>query len=244
MKEARYFYVPDALSAGELPAEEATHALRVLRLTAGDEAWLIDGAGAFHRAEITLAAGHRCLYRIAETLPQEPTWRGHIHLAIAPTKMNERMEWLVEKATEIGFDELTPLACRFSERTQIRADRLRRIAVAAVKQSRKAWVPRVNDMQSVAEFLKEKREGQKFICHCYNEFPRADFLSEIAAQPSADVTVLIGPEGDFSTDEVSTALALGYRSATLGTSRLRTETAGLMAVAMANIARRCNNVNM
>lgn len=111
MKEVRYFYVPDAANQVELPAEEATHALRVLRLKGGDEIFLMDGEGSFYRAEVTAASSKRCLYEIKENMPQERAWKGHIHLAIAPTKMMERIEWMAEKATEIGFDELSFLNC-------------------------------------------------------------------------------------------------------------------------------------
>ena len=107
MKEARYFFVPDAGVVNEMPDEEAMHALRVLRLKSGDEMFLMDGAGTFYRAQVTLAATKRCLYEILETIPQQPVWKGHIHLAVAPTKMMERMEWFVEKATEVGIDEFS-----------------------------------------------------------------------------------------------------------------------------------------
>ena len=138
MKEARYFYVPDASVQQELPQEEAVHALRVLRLKEGDEIFLQDGEGAFYQVEVTTANAKHCFYRILQTLPQKPAWQGRIHLAIAPTKNIDRMEWLVEKATEVGFDELTFLDCQFSERRQLREDRIEKIVVAAMKQSRKA----------------------------------------------------------------------------------------------------------
>lgn len=124
MKETRFFYVPDAVHQVELPVEEAMHALRVLRLKSGDEMFLMDGKGSFYRAEVTLAATKRCLYQIKEVLPQEKTWRGRIHLAIAPTKMMDRIEWMVEKATEIGFDDISFLNCKFSERKVMRTVRL------------------------------------------------------------------------------------------------------------------------
>ena len=141
MKEERYFYVPDASHQNELPKEEAQHALRVLRMQAGDEMFLMDGCGTFYQAEITAANTKHCLYNIRQAMPQEATWHGHIHLAIAPTKMMDRMEWMTEKCTEIGFDELSFLRCQFSERTTIRTDRIEKIVVGAVKQSRKAWKP-------------------------------------------------------------------------------------------------------
>lgn len=262
MKEVRYFYVPDATNQVELPAEEATHALRVLRLKGGDEIFLMDGEGSFYRAEVTAASSKRCLYEIKENMPQKRAWKGHIHLAIAPTKMMERIEWMAEKATEIGFDELSFLNCQFSERKVVKTPRIDKIVISAVKQSHKAWKPVVNELESFKEFIQTPRPGRKFICHCYEEVEKKDFFQEISSlsndadgkdaasqssvdnkdaassSSSADITVLVGPEGDFSIDEVRLALANGYESVSLGTSRLRTETAGLVAVHMAHIARR------
>ena len=245
MKEVRYFYVPDAANQVELPTEEATHALRVLRLKGGDEIFLMDGEGSFYRAEVTAASSKRCLYEIKENMPQKRAWKGHIHLAIAPTKMMERIEWMAEKATEIGFDELSFLNCQFSERKVVKTPRIDKIVISAVKQSHKAWKPVVNELESFKEFIQTPRPGRKFICHCYEEVEKKDFFTEInlctdASQESDadDITVLVGPEGDFSIDEVRLALENGYESVSLGTSRLRTETAGLVAVHMAHIARR------
>lgn len=241
MKEVRYFYVPDAAHQVELPAEEATHALRVLRLKGGDEIFLMDGEGSFFRAEVTAASNKRCLYEIKEEMPQQRAWKGHIHLAIAPTKMMERIEWMAEKATEIGFDELSFLNCQFSERKVVKTPRIDKIVISAVKQSHKAWKPVVNELVSFKEFIQTPRPGRKFICHCYEEVEKKDFFTEISRIQNADagdITVLVGPEGDFSIDEVRLALENGYESVSLGTSRLRTETAGLVAVHMAHIARR------
>lgn len=240
MKETRYFYVPDAGNVTEMPQEEALHALRVLRIKSGDEINIMDGEGNFYRAEVTLAATKRCLYEVKEKLPQQPTWHGHVHLAIAPTKMMDRIEWMAEKATEIGFDELSFLNCKFSERKNIRTVRLDKIIVSAVKQSHKAWKPIVNSMVSFKEFINTPRKGRKFICHCYEEVEKKDLFAELQKpyDDEGDVTILVGPEGDFSIDEVKLAMANGYESVSLGTSRLRTETAGLMAVAMSNLARR------
>ena len=128
MKEARYFYVPQAIEKNELPAEEAAHALRVLRLKPGDELFLMDGEGVFYEAYVTQTDKH-CYYQIEKALPQPKTWSAHIHLGIAPTKMMERIEWLAEKATEIGFDELSFLHCKFSERKTLRADRVEKIVI-------------------------------------------------------------------------------------------------------------------
>lgn len=239
MKEARYFYVPNATEDNELPTDEAIHAIRVLRLKIGDDIFLIDGKGTFYEAVVTLANSKHCLYKITQTLVQNKTWKGHIHLAIAPTKDISRIEWLVEKATEIGFDEISFLNCQFSERKNLRIDRIERIVISAMKQSRKAWKPIVNNMLSFEDFMQKEVTGQKFICHCYNEIKKTDFFSNINNSGLfEDITVLIGPEGDFSINEVHQALQQQYKSTTLGNSRLRTETAGLAAVLMANLANR------
>lgn len=243
MKEIRFFYVPDAGEVNELPQEEATHALRVLRIKSGDEINLMDGVGHFYRAQVSLATNKRCLYDILETLPQERAWHGKIHLAIAPTKMIDRIEWMVEKATEIGCDEFSFLDAKFSERKTLRTDRIDKIVVSAVKQSHKAWKPVVNAMMPFKDFITLPRSGRKFICHCYEEVEKSDLFAELQnpfgdEEGDADVTILVGPEGDFSIDEVRLALANGYQSVSLGTSRLRTETAGLVAVNFANLARR------
>lgn len=239
MKEARYFFVPDASVHNELPHEEGQHAARVLRLEPGDEIFLMDGVGQFYRAVLTLVSPKHCLYEISETLPQAKAWSGHIHLAIAPTKNIDRIEWMAEKCTEIGFDELSFLDCKFSERRQIRVDRIEKIVVSAVKQSRKPFMPSVREMQDFKAFVSENRPGRKLICHCYDEIPKADMLQLLhAADKEEPVTVLVGPEGDFSIDEVRFAIEHGYESVTLGNFRLRTETAGLMAVTMTQLNKR------
>ena len=243
MKEARYFYVPNAAVCEELPEEEAQHAVRVLRMQAGDELMLMDGCGTFYRAEVTMAAPHHCGYRIMETLPQKPTWDGPLHLAIAPTKLMDRMEWMVEKATEVGFDELSLLDCQFSERSVVKLSRLQKIVVSAVKQSRKAYMPKLNEMQSFKSFILAHTSGHRFIAHCYEEVPRVnlfDELRKVSAEKKGrcddSVVVMIGPEGDFSIDEVRLAVDAGFVSVDLGKSRLRTETAGLSAVMMMQLS--------
>lgn len=239
MKEIRYFYVPNAASVGELPEEEAKHAVRVLRLQSGDRMVLVDGEGGLFDAEVSVASGKHCLYNILETLPYEREWRGRISLAIAPTKMMDRMEWMAEKATEIGFDEISFLDCKFSERKTLRTDRVERIVVSAMKQSHKACKPMVNEMCGFREFVARERAGRKFIAHCYEEVARRDLFDELSAMDAeTPVTVLVGPEGDFSIDEVRLAMEHGYESISLGRSRLRTETAGLSAVMMANLSKR------
>ena len=237
MKETRYFYVPDTASTNELPAEEAAHASRVLRLESGDEVFLIDGTGCFFKAQLTLVTKGRCLYDIVERLPQEKTWNGRIAVAMAPTKAIDRVEWTLEKATEIGIDEFSLLNCAFSERRNVKLERLDKIVVAAVKQSRKAWKPLLNDLQPFESFVNRPRKGAKYIAHCYAEIDKKDLYGELLQlNGDEEVTILIGPEGDFSIDEVRLAMSKGYVPVSLGQSRLRTETAALAATMIAQLA--------
>jgi len=270
MKEVRFFYCPD-IASGFLPEEESRHALRVLRLGVGDELNLMDGRGSFFRATITATSGHRCAFAVDEQTTAEPEWSGHIHLALAPTKNIDRIEWLAEKATEIGIDRLSLLNCQFSERTSVKTDRLERILISAMKQSHKARLPQLDDMQRFSDFIsQEDLPPMRFIAHCYEMDDvgggtkplLSDLLLREAyqhpksiAQPNDqsssrsplfnvqcsmfNVLVLIGPEGDFSVDEVRAAHAHGFRSVSLGTSRLRTETAALTAVHLMRLAASC-----
>lgn len=226
------FYTPEIAVNPELPEEEAAHCLRVLRLTVGDEVMLTDGKGLFYKAVISAATGKRCQVKVVESIEQEPFWNGHLHLAMAPTKNMDRIEWFAEKATEIGFNELSFLNCRFSERKVIKTARIEKIVVSAVKQSLKAYKPVVNEMMDFSRFMEKDFSGQKFIAHCYEgEKP---LLKDVLV-PGQDALVLIGPEGDFSMEEVQKAKAAGFRAISLGKSRLRTETAALVAVHTMNL---------
>ncbi|MBQ7510861.1 MAG: 16S rRNA (uracil(1498)-N(3))-methyltransferase [Prevotella sp.] len=237
MKEIRFFFVPDAATVAELPDDEAVHAVRVLRLQQGDEMMLMDGNGTYYRALVTLATQKRCLYDIIETMPQERQWQGHVHLAIAPTKMMDRIEWLAEKATEVGIDEMTFLDCQFSERRSVKLPRIEKIVVSAVKQSRKAYMPVLNDMTDFKKFVNYHTTGRRYIAHCYDEIPRVNLFDTLRQdEADEDALVMIGPEGDFSVDEVRMAVDAGFVSVDLGKSRLRTETAGLAAVMMMQLA--------
>ncbi len=237
MKETRYFYVPDAASATELPADEASHAVRVLRMKPGDEMVLMDGVGTFFKAEVAVASPHHCVYRVLEETPQFPQWHGRYHIAMAPTKLMDRTEWMLEKVTEIGVDEVSLLNCDNSERRVAKPARLEKILVSAMKQSRKAWKPVLNDMAAFRKFVSEPRGGMKFIAHCYEEIPRTYLYDELCGRDVSEaVTVLIGPEGDFTPDEVRMAVDAGYVSVHLGQSRLRTETAAMVAVMMMHLS--------
>lgn len=227
MKEVRYFYTPDINTSNELPEEEAAHAVRVLRMTEGDEMVLMDGRGTFYKATVSAASSKRCMFTVQEAMPQERQWTGHLHLAMAPTKNMDRTEWFAEKATEIGFDELTFLNCRWSERKVIKNERIQKILVSAMKQSHKPELPVLNEMIDFKKFVQQPFQGQKFIAHCHEEnLPELRSVME----RDSDVLVLIGPEGDFSEEEVALARAHGFVGISLGKSRLRTETAALVAV--------------
>lgn len=226
------FYTPDIQNSNELPEEEAAHAIRVLRLQTGDEVMLTDGQGNFYRAEISTATNKRCLVRVLETIAQEPLWSGYLHIAMAPTKNMDRTEWFAEKATEIGFDEVTFLNCRFSERRVIKTERISKILISAIKQSLKARLPKLNEMTDFDRFIAQPFDGQKFIAHCYEgEKP---LLKDIIRK-GENALVMIGPEGDFSEEEVKKAIGQGFQPTSLGRSRLRTETAALVACHILNL---------
>lgn len=226
------FYTPDIQTSNELPEEEAQHCTRVLRLNVGDEMTLTDGKGCFYKAAITAATNKRCFVTIKETFPQLPLWPCHLHIAMAPTKNMDRNEWFAEKATEIGFNELTFLNCRYSERKVIKNERIEKILVSAIKQSLKARLPKLNEMTDFGLFITQPFAGQKFIAHCYEgEKP---LLKEVL-KSGEDALVLVGPEGDFSEEEVKKAIELGFVPISLGKSRLRTETAALVACHTMNL---------
>lgn len=224
------FYCPD-IYKNELPADEAAHCSRVLRLKEGDEIQLVDGVGHFYDAKITLTTNKKCLFEIINTIDVEkPSY--YIHLAMGPTKNMDRNEWVAEKNTEIGMDELTFLKCRFSERKVIKDDRIEKILVSAMKQSKHAYLPKLNEMTEFNKFVCQPFEGQKFIAHCYKEDKRT---LKSTYKPGNNALILIGPEGDFSPEEVELALKNDFIPISLGDSRLRTETAAVFAVSTINI---------
>ena len=233
------FYVPDIEIRPELPADEAAHCARVLRMTEGEHIQITDGHGNFYEAELTLVSPKRCLFRILSKETPAPLWTGHLHIAMAPTKNMDRVEWFAEKATEIGFSELSFLNCRFSERKVIKTERVEKILVSAVKQSLKPVKPILNEMTDFARFVKQERTGQKFIAHCYDDLGGEKPLLKHVLKPGEDALVMIGPEGDFSRDEVQLAITHGFQPISLGRSRLRTETAALVACHILNLANAC-----
>lgn len=220
------FYCPDILHSFTLSEEESQHAVRVLRLQAGDELEVVDGAGGYYFAVVTNPHPKHCEFQIKEIITEYGKRDYRLHIAIAPTKNIERLEWFIEKCTEIGVDEITPILCRFSERKIIKPERLEKIIVSAAKQSLKAYFPILNPMCSFRDFIQQTTVSQKFIAHCYEQDKQ---LLQQVYQKSSDAVILIGPEGDFSPEEVQAAIQHQFHPVSLGSSRLRTETAGIAA---------------
>lgn len=222
------FYSPTLLLSDKsftFDREESRHIVKVLRKKEGDILHITNGKGDSFEAEIFLAADHKCEVRITSS-KHYPARLFKLHLAVAPTKMNDRYEWFLEKATEIGIDEITPVICEHSERKVIKTDRFDKIILSAMKQSAQFYLPKLNEPISFKEFVRQKIEGQRFIAHC-EETDKKSLKYEIAK--GGDVTVLIGPEGDFSSKEITMALENGFVPVSLGDTRLRTETAAVVA---------------
>ena len=206
-----------------LDENESQHAVKVLRLSAGDHVLVMDGKGSICTAEIINPHHKKCECKVLEKSisPKRPF---HLHLAIAPTKLNDRMEWFLEKAPEIGVEEITPVICARSERRQTNHERFNKVLVAAMKQSMNPWLPVLNEQQDLGKFLAQNEPG--FIAHCMNSSRTALKNTNL---DSTRITVLIGPEGDFTEAEVLTALQKQWTPVSLGETRLRPETAGLVA---------------
>ena len=227
------FYTP-GISEGlyNLDEDESRHCRSVLRLSAGDTLFLTDGRGTLFEARIIDTKSRSV---VVETFRRHDNYGKkdyYLHLAVAPTKNIDRFEWFLEKATEIGIDEITPLLCKRSERDTVRLDRLEKILVSAMKQSLRARLPRLNPMTPVKKVLENAVEAQKCIAWCAPE-PLPHLKNTLRGE--LDTLVLIGPEGDFTPEEVALALEKGFTGVSLGSARLRTETAGLLAVAAVNL---------
>jgi 16S rRNA (uracil1498-N3)-methyltransferase len=231
------FYLP-SLNPAQIPCEvrldgeESYHCIRVLRLKTGSRIYLTDGMGTLYEGSVLDDNSKQCLVGIESgKFFNQHTF--YLHIAIAPTKNTDRFEWFLEKATEIGIDEITPLLCEHSERTKLRIDRLQKILVSAMKQSMNLHMPKLNDPITFKEFTKKKYSGQKFIGYVEE---KQEALLKNLYQPGSDALLLIGPEGDFSKDEVQLSVENGFQVISLGNSRLRTETAGIVACMTVNIA--------
>lgn len=222
----KLFYHPHIAEIPFLPEEESLHCIKVLRCHVGDIIQVIDGKGNLYDAEIQEAHPKHTSIKVVAVHHHYAERPFKLHLAVAPTKNIDRFEWFVEKAVEIGVDVITPLNCRFSERHVLKPERIEKIIVAAAKQSLKAYVPTLQPMIDFDDFIMNMRESERFIAHCYSG-EKPYFLN--VCPPKKDVVVLIGPEGDFSKEEVALAEENHCISVSLGDSRLRTETAGVVA---------------
>jgi len=230
------FYTPDI--TGELytlPEEESRHCIKVLRLEQGDPLVAVDGKGNWCHCHVEFPDAKRCQIRCIEKIPNYGKRPFHLHIAIAPTKNNERLEWFLEKCTEIGIDEITPLLCAHSERKILHLERLEKIIIAAMKQSQKAYLPVLHPLTEFKSFVQHPHNGLKCIAHC--EEGDRKRLDDIY-MPNQDVTLLIGPEGDFSPTEIQLAIVHQFTPISLGESRLRTETAGIVACHSINFMNR------
>ena len=214
-----------------LPPEESKHCVRVLRMQLGDELYVTSGDGTMCRARIANPDPTACQVEITERLPNYGARSFKLHMAVAPTKNNARMEWFVEKAVEIGVDRITPVICQHSERSTLNTDRLRKIALSAMKQSLQATLPQIDPPTPLTRLLDEPLPTCPLVCYCVGDDRRT--LHQLYT-PGTDALVLIGPEGDFSPDEISQCLSLGIQPVTLGNNRLRTETAALYALTTLN----------
>ncbi|TRW25887.1 16S rRNA (uracil(1498)-N(3))-methyltransferase [Flavobacterium zepuense] len=222
------FYNPDITPGSTtflFDKEESRHIIKVLRKKEGDTIQITNGSGYLFTSEITFGNEKKCEVKITAEQFFEPAPYS-LHLAVAPTKLNDRYEWFLEKAVEIGINEITPLICEHSERTNFKADRFEKILQSAMKQSLQYYLPKLNEPVAFTAFVSDAKEGDLFIAHCEETDKK---LLKHALQPKQKVTILIGPEGDFSTKEINLALAQKYVAVSLGNTRLRTETAAIVA---------------
>ena len=221
------FYTPELSGKTyTLDETESKHCVRVLRLEKGDEITMVDGRGGFFTAEIADPNPKRCAVYVVKSELNFGLRKFQVQVAIAPTKNIERFEWFLEKSTEIGIDRVTPLLCHHSERKEIKHDRLEKVMVSAMKQSLKAYLPQLDELTKFADFIRRPFNGQKFIAHCEEQHRE---LLKNAIKPAGNYLILIGPEGDFSLEEIEMAIQAGFQPVSLGESRLRTETAGVVA---------------
>lgn len=228
------FFAPEIETTHSLPPEESSHCVRVLRRQPGDIVQAVDGKGNIFTCTIVAASPKRVDLAIDTVVQQHPTWKGKLVVAVAPTKNMDRMEWLVEKLTEVGFDRFVPLECQHSERRSIKPERLERIAVSAMKQSLKATLPEICEMTPFSRVVSDYSGYNRYIAYCDRTIPRILFAN--VYRPNADTLIIIGPEGDFSPEEIKSALDVGFVPVSLGPSRLRTETAALYAGIVAQAA--------
>jgi 16S rRNA (uracil1498-N3)-methyltransferase len=223
------FYAPEiTLPLYTLSEEESKHCVRVLRMKRGDELHITDGRGNMYRCKVVDDNAKRCTVEVVHTTPNYEPLAYELVMAVAPTKNIDRYEWFLEKATEVGISEVYPLECDHSERRQIKAEREEKVITAAVKQSLKAYHPTLHDMTRFRDVVTMPFEGQKFIAHCNDSLGEREYLGKLVEKGGRSL-ILIGPEGDFSEEEITFALNNGFKAISLGKERLRTETAALIA---------------
>lgn len=232
------FYAPDIEKTNILPECDSLHCVRVLRMKVGDTIEVIDGNSYRYNCKILEAHQKRTRVEILNKQYVPHSWNNNITIAVAPTKHLDRMEWLVEKLTEIGINRISPLLCRYSERKEIKTERLEKIAISAMKQSLKATLPQIDSMTPLKNFISDCNCSQKFIAYCDSSIPRLLFSKEYT--PNKDCCILIGPEGDFSKDEITFAIENGFHPISFGDNRLRTETAALVACHTCHIINQIN----
>ncbi len=224
------FYAPDIIATLVLPEVESQHAVRVLRLIEGNEVEVTDGRGNLYVCRITSAHPKKCGVEIISHSSVNSHWQGSITIGIAPTKNLDRIEWMAEKTTEMGIDRIVPLLCRYSERKELKTERVCKILISAMKQSLKVTLPLLDEMTPIKKLLSDASlPEQRFIAYCDATTERRQF--EACYKSDKDVVILIGPEGDFSREEVAVAIEHGFVPVTFGESRLRTETAAVYVVA-------------
>lgn len=227
------FFAPDIKEGFyQLPEEESKHIVKVLRMKSGDAIFLTDGLGNMVEASIVDPGSKKCIVKTIKTFHEYQKRPFHLHIAIAPTKNIDRFEWFLEKSTEIGIDVITPLICSHSERTHVKTDRLQKVIIAAMKQSLKAYLPSLDEPVEFIRFIQRPFDGDKFIAYCGQDDP---VELKNTYRKGAKALIMIGPEGDFSHEEVELAKKQGFVPISLGKSRLRTETAGIVA---------CHTINL
>lgn len=226
------FYSPDIDRDPILPESDSQHCIKVLRMREGDEVVVVDGKGWSYTCRIIDAHPKHAMLEIVERKALPLPWKQQVTIAVAPTKNMDRMEWLVEKLVEIGINRFIPIRCRYSERKEIKEERLKKIAVSAMKQSLKAVLPEIMPISPFSEIVRFDA-SQKLIAYCDATIPR--LLLEEVYEPNKDVLMLIGPEGDFSEEEIHQALSVGFKPVSLGENRLRTETAALYSASAFHI---------
>lgn len=221
------FYSPDIDNISQLPEYESQHCVKVLRMRSGDKLTVTDGKGFFYDCELIDANSKGCTISVLNRY-EVPTGRNFkLHIAFSPTKQMDRNEWFIEKATEIGIDKFTPIYSNFSERKDIKTERLKKIAISAIKLSQQASLPEIDIQVSFNDFISMQFNSKKYIAHCYDK-PKTP-LTQLYNKGD-DALILIGPEGDFSEEEVESAIKNGFEPISLGETRLRTETACLVAM--------------